>query len=110
MWNGSIRLPTGEAGGGVNSNGFPIEPVYTFLEGVPANFTDTTRNDEILASQLGYTANQVIEIMACNYLGQSFLVDEATGQYYDIKRTHRMDKKMTILLICQRRERGKMQV
>lgn len=107
MWNGSIKLPTGSTEGGVNSNGFPIEPVYTFLEGIPASFTDTTRNDEILASQHGYTADQIIEIMACNYSGQSFLIDESTGQEYDIKRTHRGDKKMTIMLTCQRRERGK---
>lgn len=107
MWNGSIKLPTGKSTGGTNSNGFPVDAVYTFLEGIPANFTDATRNDEILASQHGYTADQIIEIMSCNYSGQAFLVDETTGWEYDIKRTHRIDKKMTVILTCQRRKRGK---
>lgn len=106
MWNASIKLPTGGTENR-NSNGFPTETVYTFLKGIPASFTDATRNDEILASQNGYTADQIVEIMACNYSGQSFLIDEATGQEYDIKRTYRKDKKMTIQLTCQRRERGK---
>lgn len=107
MWNGSIKLPINSTGGGINENGFPIAPVYTFLEGIPASMTDTTRNDEILASQNGYTADLVVEIMACNYSGQSFLVDESTGKEYDIVRTHHQDKKMTISLTCQYRERGK---
>ena len=49
------------------------------------NFRDSTRDDEVLAKQNGYTADQVVEIMACNYSGESFLVDESTGEIYDIK-------------------------
>lgn len=107
MWNGSIKLPIGSEGGGKDSNGFPIEPVYIFMDGIPASLTDVTRNDEMLASQKGYTADLIVEIMACNYSGQSFLVDESTGKEYDIVRTHQRDKKMTISLTCQYRERGK---
>lgn len=107
MWNGSIRLPVSKSGN-VNKNGFVSDPVYEFLAGIPANFTDVTRNDEILASQNGYTADQNIEIMACNYTGQSFLEDEANGQQYDIRRTYRKDKSMSVVLTCERRERGKL--
>lgn len=103
MWNGSIKLPI-EKTETINKNGFPEGTAYKFLENVPASFMDLTRNDEILASQKGYTADQNIEIMACNYNGQSFLVDEATGLYYDVQRTYKMDKSMRIVLTCKKRE------
>lgn len=106
MWNGSIRLPIKKTEI-INKNGIVQNTGYEFSEEIPANFTDTTRNDEILAFQNGYTADQNVEIMACNYNGQSFLIDEATGQQYDIRRTHRNDKSMKMVLTCERRERGK---
>lgn len=102
MWNGSVKLPTGKTEQR-NKNGFPEGTIYTFLENVPASFNDATRNDEILASQKGYTVDQNIEIMACNYHGQTFLVDESNGDIYDIKRTYRKDKSMKIVLTCQKR-------
>lgn len=106
MWNRSISLPVKKTGG-TNKNGFPVDTTYEYLGGIPANFTDATRNDELLAMQQGYTADQNVEIMACNYGGQPFLLDEATGQRYEIRRTHRKDKSMTVLLTCEKRERGK---
>lgn len=106
MWNKSISLPI-KGKTSVNKNGIQEEPVYELLREIPANFTDATRNDEILASQHGYTAEQNVEIMACNYNGQSFLIDEDTGEIYEIRRTHGKDKSMTVILTCERRERGK---
>lgn len=103
MWNASIKLPVGKEEGR-DKDSFPTGTTYSFLENIPASFTDVTRNDEILASQKGYTADQNIEIMACNYSGQAFLVDEATGDTYDIRRTHRKDRSMKIVLTCERRE------
>lgn len=102
MWNASIKLPVSKTEER-NENGFPTVK-YDFMGKIPASFTDVTRNDEILASQKGYTADQNVEIMSCNYNGQSFLIDEATGDVYDIKRTYRKDKSMRITLTCQRRE------
>ena len=65
---------------------------------------------EDYAKQNGYTADQIVEIMACNYSGESFLVDESTGDIYDIKRRFQKNKSMKVQLICQMRERGKAQV
>lgn len=106
MWNKSISLPLKKTAG-VDKDGFPAGTAYEYLGGIPASFTDATRNDELLAMQQGYTADQNVEVMACNYSGQSFLVDEATGQRYEIRRAHRKDRSMTVLLTCEKRERGR---
>ena len=55
-------------------------------------YQDATRNDEILASQKGYSADQNIETMACNYRGERMLKDESDGSLYDVKRTYKKDK------------------
>ena len=65
-----------------------------------------TRNDEILASQKGYTADQNIEVMACNYNGEDRLMDDSDGTVYDVKRTYRKDKSMAVILTCERRQHG----
>lgn len=109
MWNKSISLPV-KRQGTVNKNGIMQDSVFEFIGGIPANFTDVTRNDETLASQLGYTADQNVEIMACNYNGQDFLIDDEDGSRYEIRRTHRKNKAMTIILTCELRERGKEEV
>lgn len=101
MWNNSIKLPKSKSTE-VDEDGFETEE-YVYLEKIPANFTDVTRNDVLVAMQAGYTANQNIEIMKCNYGGQSFLVDESTGDVYDIRRTFAKDKSMLINLTCERR-------
>lgn len=105
MWNKSVKLVTGTEKK-KDEDGFTIETKETCLEGIPANFTDTTRNDELMGKQMGYTANQNIEIAACNYHGESILYDEETGDKYEVKRTHKGDKAWTIVLTCERRERS----
>lgn len=105
MWNGSIALPR-EKETGQDKEGFDDHETITWEGGIPANFTDATRNDEILASQKGYSADQNIETMACNYRGERMLKDESDGSLYDVKRTYKKDKMDTIVLTCQRRECG----
>lgn len=105
MWNKSVKLVTGTERQR-DADGFMTEEKENYLEQIPANFTDTTRNDELLGNQMGYTANQNIEIAACNYHGEKILYDEETGNRYEVKRTHRGDKAWTIVLTCERRERG----
>ena len=105
MWNGSIALPR-EKETGQDKEGFDDHETITWEGGIPANFTDATRNDEILASQKGYSADQNIETMACNYRGERMLKDESDGSLYDVKRTYKKDKMATIVLTCQRREHG----
>lgn len=104
MWNKSIKLVT-RVIIKTDEEGFDTESEQ-FLENIPANFTDTTRNDELIANQSGYTASQNIEIKRCNYNGEQYLYDEETGDKYEIKRTYRKDKSMNIILTCERRERG----
>ena len=109
MWNKSISLPVRKINVVQDDEGF-TKASYEFMGGIPANFTDVTRNDETLAYQRGYTADQNVEVIACNYNGQSWLVDEETGNVYDIKRTYRKDKAKVVVLTCERRSRGKLPV
>ncbi len=106
MWNHSISLPLHKTEN-VNANGIAMDPVYEFLGGIPANFTDVTRNDEMLGAQGGYVAEQNVEIAVCNYSGQSFLLDEGTGKRYEVVRTHRNDRAMTMIMTCGHWTAGK---
>lgn len=104
MWNRSISLPTRKVTE-QNENGFQEEH-WELIRGIPASLKDATRQDEIVGNQSGYQASVIAEIMACNYNGGSFFVDEVTGDVYDIRRTFRPDKSMMIQLTGERRERG----
>lgn len=104
MWNRSIRFLKKETGI-QDKDGF-YQPGGRFSESIPASFTDATRNDEILAAQKGYTADQNIEIMRCNYSGECCLMDESDGTLYDIKRTYQGEKSMHLILTCERRQNG----
>lgn len=106
MWNSSIALPRRKYED-QDKDGFPQEKSYEWEHGIPASFVDVTRNDEVLAAQKGYSADQNIEIMECNYQGESFLFDESEEAVYDIRRTFRKDKSMVLVLTCERREHGK---
>ena len=106
MWNRSIKIPTGKTVT-TDSEGFETEAV-TFLENVPASFKDATRSDVLLGKQAGYDVDMVIEIMACAYNGASYVVDESDGTVYDVQRSYRKDKTMTVQLTATRREHGKL--
>ncbi len=101
---GSISLPR-KRECNQDVEGFCSEEI-SYEEHIPADFQDVTRNDEILASQKGYSVDQNVEIMACNYNGESHLIDESTGEILDIKRTFRKNKSMKITLSCERRANG----
>ena len=103
MWNKSVKILTGQKTE-PDEDGFDISS-ESYLENVPANFTTTTRNDQIIANQSGYSADQNIEIAVCNYNGESILIYEETGYRYEVKRTFQSDKSMNIVLTCERRER-----
>lgn len=105
MWNNTISLPIKKVTE-QDSAGF-IDESWEFMGGIPANFMDSTRQDELLANRSGYTADVIVEIQACNYQGASFFVDDSTGDVYDIKRTFRPDRSMMIQLTGERREHGK---
>lgn len=105
MQNRSISIPIKKRSV-QDSEGFRKEQ-WEFLRGIRADFKDTTRQDEILASQCGYSASVIVEIAACAYNGASFFVDEATGDIYDIKRTFQPEKSRKIQLTGERREHGK---
>lgn len=107
MWNKSISLPVRKVSPAVDADGITTGETYEFIGGIPANFRDATRDDEIAANQNGYTADVTVEIMACNYNGCTFFVDDETRDIYDIKRRFAKDKSLTVILTCQKRERGK---
>lgn len=105
MQKGSVSLPA-KRREIKDSEGF-CEEQWEFLRGIRADFKDATRNDEILASQCGYTASVVVEIAACAYNGASFFVNEATGEIYDIKRAYCPERSRKVQLTGERREHGK---
>lgn len=104
MWIKSVSLPVKKIVH-TDKEGFQTEN-WEYMRGIRANFKDPTRQEELLANQRGYRANIVVEIVACVYNGASFLVDEATGEIYDIKRAYCPDKSMYIQLTGERRECG----
>lgn len=102
MWNTSIKLPN-TCEQKKDSEGFS-ETTYQYIEGIPANIRDSTRQDEIVADKYGYRADKIAEIMACNYSSQSHLIDESDGCFYEIKRSFIPDKSMYVFLTLERRE------
>ena len=53
MWNKSISLPVKKNDPTINDNGIMMEETYEFIGGIPADFRDSTRDDEVLAKQNG---------------------------------------------------------
>lgn len=105
MWVTSITM-AGSKEEKQDSAGFVSESTEKII-GIPANCLDATRNDEILANESGYTADVIMEIEAAAYNGQSSFMDEATGDWYDIRRTFRKNKSNRIQLTGELREHGK---
>lgn len=105
MWNGSICLIQTETAE-QNKNGFAQEE-HVLSEEIPANITDTTRTDEVVGNQLGYSADITVEIAACNYSKEAYFKDVGTGTVYEIKRTYQPPNSMNIILTGEAREHGK---
>ena len=91
-----------------DSEGYVTDTVQHYIR-CRATIKDTTRADEALANQDGYTASIICEIDRRNYSGQSWFEDAETGEIYDIRRTHNADKKNKISLTGEIRQRGKPQ-
>ena len=79
----------------------------TYIKGIPARRKDTSRNDELMAHQMGYTVSAIFEIDSACYSRQGYLVDESDSTTYDIKRTHKKEKSQKIELTCEVRQNGK---
>lgn len=79
----------------------------TYIKGIPARRKDTTRSDELMAHQMGYSVSCVYEIDSACYNRQGYLVDESDSVTYDIKRTHKKEKSNKIELTCEVRSDGK---
>ena len=91
-----------------DSEGYVTDTVQRYIR-CRASIKDTTRADEALASQDGYTASIICEINRRNYSGQAWFKVADTGEIYDIRRTHNGDKKNMIALTGEIRQRGKLQ-
>ena len=105
MWNTSISLPETDTIT-QDTSGFPSHN-KTYISEIPATRLDVTRADEQLANQYGYTVSHVYEIDKACYNNAGFLIDEADGEIYDIKRTYSPDKSNNISLTVEKRNRGK---
>lgn len=79
----------------------------TFVKNIPARKMDTTRNDELMAHQMGYSVSAIFEIDSACYSHQGYLIDESDNTTYDIKRTHKKEKSQKIELTCEVRDHGK---
>lgn len=79
----------------------------TFVKNIPARRKDTSRNDELMAHQMGYSVSCIFEIDSACYQKQGYLVDESDSVTYDIKRTHKKEKSTKIELVCEVRQNGK---
>ena len=101
MWNKSISLP------------LPVLPEQdapagdALIEHIPARQRTTSRIDETLASQGGYTIDMAVDINKVAYSGQSYFIDEADGAIYDIRATRPRQKGVLIQLTGELREHGK---
>lgn len=79
----------------------------TYIKGIPARKKDTTRNDELMAHQMGYSVSAIFEIDSACYNKAGYLIDESDSTTYDIKRTHKKEKSQKIELTCEVRQNGK---
>lgn len=104
MWNGSVTLMH-LVEEGTDPDGF-LQVRHASMGCVPAEFKDVTRNDQMLASQSGYEIDRNVEIMACNYDRETLLMDEETGDLYEIMRTFQPEKSSRMILTCRRKEPG----
>lgn len=106
MWTTQIRLST-EMETSQDSAGFETE-TPSWSESIPASRADAGRQDQTLADQEGYTASAVYTIESAAYdSGTSVLIDDASGEIYDIRRTYQPQKSHYIQLTCEVRESGK---
>lgn len=79
----------------------------SYVKGIPARRKDTTRNDELMAHQMGYSVSAIFEIDSACYNKAGYLIDESDSTTYDIKRTHKKEKSQKIELTCEVRQNGK---
>lgn len=79
----------------------------SYIKNIPARRKDTSRNDELMAHQMGYSVSCIFEIDSACYQKQGYLVDESDETIYDIKRTHKKEKSTKIELTCEVRANGK---
>ncbi len=79
----------------------------TYTKNIPARKKDTTRSDELVAHQMGYSVSCIYEIDKACYEKQGYLIDESDQVVYDIKRTHQKETSNKLELVCEVRENGK---
>lgn len=89
-----------------DQDGF-VTHTKSYIKNIPARRKDTSRNDELMAHQMGYSVSCIFEIDSACYNHQGYLVDESDSTTYDIKRTHKKEKSQKIELTCEVRQHGK---
>jgi len=104
MYNKVIKFPKDQTIT-QDASGFPTE-AYEWIENIPACFKNVTRQDEILAQQVGYAADIIVEIDAGNYPGCAFFIDMENGDEFLIRRTFMKETSRTLQITAERRDRG----
>ena len=106
MWNKSISLPLPVLPE-QDADGFPVPAGDSLIRHIPARQRTTSRIDETLASQEGYTIDMAVDIQKIAYAGQPYFIDEADGSVYDIRATRFRQKGTLVQLTGELREHGK---
>lgn len=101
MAAGAIKFITEEYT--VDESGFKTKKII-YSEEMPCIIQDSTRQDQTLANQCGYTADMVIKMLTGIYGKQKSLLCVNDGEVYDIKRKFVGKNGTEIQLTCQRRE------
>ena len=87
-----------------DEDGFVTDSV-NYVQNIRANTRSATAEEETIAAADGFTISKIYMIVGRNYRGQSYLVDQATGDYYDIRRTSESGR--MINLFTEARKNGK---
>ena len=106
MWNKSISLPL-PVMPEQDADGVPVPAGDALIQHIPARQRTTSRTDETLASQGGYTIDMAIDINKVTYSGQAYFIDEEDGAVYDIRATRPRQRGNLIQLTGELREHGK---
>lgn len=87
-----------------DAEGFVTDTV-SYVRNVRANTRSATAEEETMAAADGYTVSKIYMIVGRNYRGQPYLIDQATGDYYDIR--HTSESGRMINLYVEARQNGK---
>lgn len=103
----SVKFPTAIQHGR-DAEGYPVDITANWSDSYSATARDATNTESVKANQSGYDIERIFEVHC--YAGAGYLVDDADGQWYDVKRAYTPRGSRATLLECTRREPGRVNV